>query len=246
MHSLTRPSFLRSMLNDTIHSPPLLATLGITIKADSSSTWSLDPADTWDIQPLESPAEIQSDDSEDEDVDMHSPMDDAVLLVGLDDFEFSTSMSGVLERSGKLYAMIVATEATEARINLPLPWRELYLMYRSLQPQGSDSKYWDSADLNELIRATEMYLFYEFYDWNSFKLEEAILQRLEAGPDVHEPTSFDIADPLHVSKLRQVALKASMDKVVNYIDRNMPIDTEASQNQHDEERPRKWRKLTTK
>ncbi|SPO22638.1 uncharacterized protein UTRI_01316 [Ustilago trichophora] len=195
---------------------------------------------------------IVSEGSDAEDVDMDSVMEvgssecDTVVLVGLDGSKIECSIENIFHRSGKLWEM---WQAEEGRVNpciyLPLIWRDVKLLSDSVNLHTLRLSYWDPADLNELVKAVELLVDYEFYDWDVVGLEQAILDRFRDGPDADDQVSrFDVADSLYLTKLRCTAEKAGMDRLVQYIDQE--AHRYIDRGEPDEGRPRKWQKVSGK
>ncbi|SPO21823.1 uncharacterized protein UTRI_01316_B [Ustilago trichophora] len=191
-----------------------------------------------------------SEGSDADDVDMDSVTEseslesDTVVLVGLDHSKVECSIEDIFHRSGKLWEMAQAEGGrANPRIYLPLIWQEVKILSDSLNLQTLPLSYWDPADLKELVKAVELHIDYEFYDWDVAGLEHAILDRLRDGPDTEEQVSrFYAADSLYLGKLCYIAEKAGMDRLVRYIDRE--ADRDVARNEPSEGRPRKWQKIS--
>ena len=173
-------------------------------------------------------------------------IDSEILVIGRDDFRLRCSTTDIYEGSEKLWRLIEFDKVNQRScLRLDLPWRAVSLLVDSLKPHAVLDEYWQAACLDELIDVIELYRCYDIKGWNVLSLEEAIIRRLQLGPDIDERLSrFDLVDARYALKLRSIAHHAGMQRLVQHIDREAPA--EAGRGEYDEGHPRKWRKVSAK
>lgn len=170
--------------------------------------------------------------------------EEQVVIIGQDGYQRSCSSADLWAQSTKLKDL-VTTEQGQARIHLPLPWQDITLLVDGLRPHRLATYYWDAKSLEELIRAIELYLFYDYREWDVSGLEEAMLKSLVPGHDEPDYTSrFDYADFRFASKVRCAAEQANMIRLMQLLDSKGLACV--SVYEAEDERPRKWQKVSAK
>ncbi|KAJ1034249.1 hypothetical protein NDA18_001113 [Ustilago nuda] len=158
-----------------------------------------------------------------------------VTLVGSDGFEIKCSSIDLSQQSSKLHELFIEG----SRIHLPISWKELQALEAALDYQGMAGRSWSGFWLEDLVRAVDVFCFYEFKFWPSYAIETAILDHLENGGQEYDTL---LGDERYIAKVRCSAQQAGMYRLLALIDREKPAGLE--QYEGEDCRPRKWQKIS--
>jgi len=171
-----------------------------------------------------------------------------VVIIGQDGYQLLCSSPDICAQSAKLWDMLT-TEQGETRMHSPLCWQDIKLLVDGMKPHELPANYLESIGLERLVRAIELYLFYEFYEWDVLGIEEAMLDCLVSGhgqrhdePGIYS-SRFDFDDPCFASKVRCAAQHANMIKILRVLDKRR---ASVGMYEVEEERPRKWQKVSAR
>ncbi|CDR99330.1 uncharacterized protein SPSC_04082 [Sporisorium scitamineum] len=193
------------------------------------------------------------------DVEMHTPSTShdsdeeveavVVMLVGRDGFGIPCSESDIRERSTVLFGRIT-WHGEQASVDLPLPKNEVRILADTINASPLlKGDYWQPYRLEDLVRALELYEFYDCHGWDFRGIETTILDRLQdtmEGSCVHDPR-FDLNNARFARRLRALADYHDMAWLLLAIDKTVPAHINSTAyGDEDGERPRKWRKISSK
>ncbi|SAM76647.1 uncharacterized protein UBRO_01552 [Ustilago bromivora] len=112
---------------------------------------------------------------------------------------------------------------------------------RALDYQGMAGRSWSGFWLEDLVRAVDVFCFYEFKFWPSYAIETAILDHLENDGEEYDTL---LGDERYIAKVRCSAQQAGMYRLLALIDREKPADLEKYEGE--DCRLRKWQKISAK
>ncbi|KAF6767359.1 hypothetical protein PSEUBRA_004228 [Kalmanozyma brasiliensis GHG001] len=187
----------------------------------------------------------------DDSIEVDEYEDEIVTLVSSDGGEVTCSRQTIREHSIRLHELITAHDNSASRIVLNIRYTEVRVLVDTMDgSRPIDTTYWASYyGIDDLVRFTELFVLYDFRQSEDLLdgIEVAIMDRLEPSFEVFGDSSrFDLADSRSITTLRYFAEGHGMDRLINRIDREAILNDARLSNDIVGERPRKWRKISSK